>query len=197
MGITIHYKGNFNPKSSLSQMIEEVKDIAEVQKWKYHIFETEFPENSFGKKTYDEEIYGTCFSPPECEPVMLCFLSNGRMANPFYYDYWLKSKIKKDKYLISLCFTKTQFAGSEAHKIIIHLLRHISKKYLKNFSLTDEGHYWETNDEKLLEETFKEYSYLINAVSGALQTGHLKNGETIEEYMLRIFKEVHLRRKKE
>lgn len=89
------------------------------------------------------------------------------MANPFYYDYWLKSKIKKDKYLISLCFTKTQFAGSEAHKIIIHLLRHISKKYLKNFSLTDEGHYWETNDEKLLEETFKEYSYLINAVSGA------------------------------
>jgi hypothetical protein len=28
MGLTIHYSGSFNPNSSLSEMIEEVKDIA-------------------------------------------------------------------------------------------------------------------------------------------------------------------------
>lgn len=27
MGITIHYSGRFNPKASLPQMVEEVKDI--------------------------------------------------------------------------------------------------------------------------------------------------------------------------
>ena len=37
MGLSIHYSGSFNNSGSLSEMIEEVKDIAEVFKWKYNI----------------------------------------------------------------------------------------------------------------------------------------------------------------
>ena len=97
MGLTIYYKGKFNPSASLSEMIEEVKDIAEIYKWKYHVFETEFPKGTFGKRNFNEEIYGISFSPPESEAVWLCFLSNGVLANPFMFQYWQKSKDKKAK----------------------------------------------------------------------------------------------------
>jgi len=49
MGLSIHYSGSFNPKASLQAMIEEVKDIAETYKWKYFVFEDEFPANIIGK----------------------------------------------------------------------------------------------------------------------------------------------------
>ncbi len=176
-------------------MITEIKDNSEVHNRKYHIFETEFPKNSSGKKSFGKKIYGICFSPPAAEPVMLCFLSNGRMANPFRYDCLLKSKNKDEKKLFFCNFTKTQFAGIELHKIIIHLLRYVSKKYFKKFSLTDEGYYWETNNEKLSEEKFKEYGCLFDSVCEGLHTQHLKAGESVEEYLLRIFNEIHLRRK--
>jgi len=125
MGLTINYTGNFNPSASLSKMIEEVKDIAEIYKWKYHIFETKFPKDNFDDKNFNEEIYGISFSPPNCEPVLLCFLSNGRMANPFMFQHWLKSKAKNDEHLIYWNFTKTQYAGIEIHKQIIHLLKYL------------------------------------------------------------------------
>jgi len=50
MGLSLYYSGCFNPQSSLQEMIEEIKDIAEANKWPYRIFETEFPLNSIGKK---------------------------------------------------------------------------------------------------------------------------------------------------
>ena len=44
MGITIHYRGRFNKDAFLSQMVHEVKDIAEVCEWDYTVFNEEFPE---------------------------------------------------------------------------------------------------------------------------------------------------------
>lgn len=123
MGLSIHYSGNFNSETSLSEMIEEIKNIGDVQKWEYHIFETEFSKNNFDEINSNKNIYGICFSPPDCELVMLSFLSNGRMCNPFMLEHFLKSMEKEDEDLIYVNFTKTQFAGIESHKIIIHLLR--------------------------------------------------------------------------
>lgn len=34
MGITIHYKGTLKEDASINQLIEEVKDIAEIMHWK-------------------------------------------------------------------------------------------------------------------------------------------------------------------
>ena len=196
MGLTIYYNGTFKKTASLPEMIEEVKDIATVHQWKYHVFEKEFPRNSLGKKNFNKDIYGILFSPPMCEPVLFCFLSNGKMANPFMMEFWLKSKKKKDKDLLFGNFTKTQYAGVEVHIIIIGLFRYLSKKYLKNFSMIDEGKFWETNDEELLRKTFKEWSALIDGFANTLETIKIKKGESIEGTIRRAAKIVHTKRKK-
>lgn len=129
MGLTIHYNGKFNPAASLPEMIEEVKDIAEVNKWKYHIYETEFPKDSIGKESYNDKIYGIIVIPPNCEPVYLSFLSNGRMASEYGLQLWGSSKDKKEREYLYGLFTKTQYAGREIHKWIIHLFRYLKGKY--------------------------------------------------------------------
>jgi hypothetical protein len=60
--------------------------------------------------------------------------------------------------------------------------------------LTDEGNYWETGDEKLLEATFKRYNDLVNSVTDALETFPVKTGETMEEYLSRLMAHVNKRR---
>jgi len=169
-------------------MIEEIKDIAEANEWPYHIFETEFPPNSIGKKKYNDDIYGIFFTPPECETVDLCFLSNGRMSSGINLKFWGNSKKKEEQGYLYMLSVKTQFAGIEIHKLIIHLLKYLSKKYFLDFKVTDEGHYWETGDEKLLAKTFGEYNAFFDEVTTAVETFPMKAGETIEEYFQRILK---------
>ena len=82
--------------------------------------------------------------------------------------------------------TKTQYAGIKIHMLIIHLLKYLSNKYLQTFRLTDEGKYWETGDEKLLEDSFKRYNDLLNSVEYALDTFPMKTGETMEKYLSRL-----------
>lgn len=189
MGLTIYYSGNFKPNVSISEMIEEVKDIAQIYKWKYHIFETKFPENNFDDTNFNEEIYGISFSPPSCEPVLLCFLSNGRMANPFMFQHWLQSKAKNDEHLIYGNFTKTQYAGIEIHKQIIHLLKHLGKKYLMDFKVNDEGGYWATEDENVLQDNFNRYTDLIENFSSSIQNHPKKDDESFEAYFERLLKQ--------
>ena len=43
MGLSIHYSGSLSNPDYLSEIIEEVKDIAEVFKWEYNIYEERFP----------------------------------------------------------------------------------------------------------------------------------------------------------
>ncbi len=188
MGLSIHYNGRFNKEASLSEMIEEVKDIAEVYNWNYHIFEKQFPENSIGRNSYTDKVYGISFSPPGCEPIWLTFLSNGRMSSPLNLEFFGNSEDKAERKYLYMLSTKTQYAGIDVHRIIIHLLKYLSKRYLKQFNLTDEGKYWETNDEKLLEEIFRRYDDLIDSFSTALENVPIKSGETFEEYFSRILK---------
>lgn len=55
MGLSIHYSGSFKEDASLAEMIEEVKEIAEVYKWEYNRYETGYWE------TGDEKGLETCF----------------------------------------------------------------------------------------------------------------------------------------
>ncbi|MFA5806696.1 MAG: hypothetical protein WC879_18850, partial [Melioribacteraceae bacterium] len=100
---------------------------------------------------------------------------------------------KKYLYMLSV---KTQFAGSNVHKLIIHLLKYLCKKYFQEFEVIDEGHYWETEDEKLLEETFEKYNDLLDSVGSALENIPMDSAETFEEYFDRILKIIQGRRKK-
>ncbi len=186
MGLSIHYQGRFGSQASLAEMIEEVKDIAEIYHWQYTIYEQQFPSNKFDTDCYNENIFGISFTPPESESICLCFLSNGRMssiANLKCFGNSTREDYQKYLYMIS---TKTQFAGSAVHKLIIHLLKYINEKYLQEFELIDEGHYWETGDEKLLHETFKEYDSLLDSVEDAVKNVPKIPDESFEDYFRRV-----------
>ena len=49
---------------------------------------------------------------------------------------------------------KTQFAPTEIHISIIKLLKHLKNKYILDLEVLDEGCYWETEDNKLLNKKF-------------------------------------------
>lgn len=196
MGLTIHYSGRFKELASLSEMIEEVKDIVEIYNWKYHIFEKHFCIDDLCKSNYNDKIYGICFTPPECETINLCFLSNGRMSSAPNLEFFGNSPDEDYQKYLYMLSVKTQFAGSATHKLIIHLLKYLNKKYFSEFKVIDEGNYWDTEDEKILGETFKKYTDLLDSFGAALENIPLKSEETFEEYFKRIMRIIQDKRKK-
>lgn len=186
MGLSIHYSGSFNPEASLSAMIEEVKDIADIYKWKYFIFDTAFPPGSFGRADYTDDIYGICFTPPGCETVDLCFLSNGKMSSVTHLKFFGNSQNKEYQQYLYMLSVKTQYAGIEIHKLIIHLFKYLENKYLCDFVVHDEGYFWETGDEILLQDTFKKYTYLIENFASSVEIFPLLPGESFETYIRRM-----------
>lgn len=168
MGLSIHYSGSISSKEMLIPLIEEVSDICKTLEWVTHCFD--------GKN--DGHLTGISFSPAGSEPVFLTFLPTGFLCSPInllcrdMYD-----GIKFEKKLMFTASTKTQYAGADAHISIIKLLKYISKKYLKDFNLNDEGDYWETGSDKILYAQFKRYNYLLNVVSDILDNLKTTPGE--------------------
>jgi hypothetical protein len=157
MGLSIHYSGTIKNISLIPLLTEEVQDICKVFNWDFHLFD-------------DETFKGICFSPPECEPVFLSFLNNGKLCSPVMLQYDIQPA--------TTLFTKTQFAGIEVHKAIIKLLKHLKYCYFSQFDLMDEGGYWESDDEQVLQKQFAKYNIMLEAVSAALLDLKKENGET-------------------
>jgi len=191
MGLSFHYSGSIANPASLPELIEELEDIAKVNGWKYVIFERQFPINSFKKPEYNEEIYGICMTPPNCEPIDVCFLSNGRMSSAMHLRFYGKTEKQNERDYLYMLSVKSQSAGIETHRFIIQLFRYLNKKYFADFKLTDEGQYWETNDEDVLETNFKKYTDLINGFVFAIENYPIKPGEDIESYFLRLMKQLN------
>ena len=176
MGLSIHYTGYILNKDMLGPLIEEVTDICNSLNWESHSFD-------------DDEIKGVCFAPKRSEPVFLTFNKMGRTlsaTNILVKDIYDDIRVPKESiYTIS---TKTQYAGIDAHIAIIKLLKHISKKYLKDFTLTDEGYFWETDDENILRQQFEKCDAAIDSVCEALNNLPNATGETPESLAERIEK---------
>lgn len=194
MGVTIHYEGKIKNKAVLPGLIAEVKDIAISMKWEYHIFSENFPSTDADDESYDGELYGMLFSPPKCEPIWISFLSNGRMSGPGFLISRKDENPKiESKYLYNL-FTKTQYAGVGIHKSIVELFRYLNGKgYFAEFSVIDEGEYWETRDEALLETNFEKVARAIDDVTLALQTIPTAEGEDLEDYFMRLMELINKR----
>lgn len=173
MGVTIHYSGRFNPKKNLAKMIEELKDVALVNRWDYKVFETEFPKPDakpafdFSKYGWTVEPlrYGIYITPPRCETIDFAFDASGNLERTF---------------------VKTQFAGSATHIIVVNLLRYISKKYLLNFEVDDEGDYWQTNDTILLEKHLRDVGNMIKVMGDAFNSSQRQKGEELTNYIIRV-----------
>ena len=192
MGLSIHYSGTFNKNTSLKEMIEEVKDVAKAFNWEYEVFEEEFPENSLDAENFHpENLYGIYITPPHCEPVFICFLSNGKMSGPVQLKFFGNPENDLEKLSLHTVSVKTQYAGIEVHKLIIHLFKHLSKKYLINFEMEDEGGYWETLDEKVLDKKFSIYNNLMDKMSLALETLPKNSEESFDQYLKRLMNIIH------
>lgn len=186
MGLSFHYKGKLKKPQSLKKLMEEVTDICKANKWKFSVFDEAFPNNTFTDEPNRDHIYGICFTPPKCETVHLTFLSNGKICA--FYNLELNKKLENledDIYLYYLS-VKTQYCGPEIHKILISIFDYLNKNYFEDFEFTDEGQFWETRDEKLLEEIFNRYSNLISNLGSALEHIPILEGESIENYILRM-----------
>ena len=183
MGLSFHYKGALKKPQFLKKVIEEVVDISQANNWKFHVFEETFPNHAFTVDSHDDSIYGICFSPPNCEVVCFTFLSNGKMCA--FYDLE-QSNLPGNELDDNYVSVKTQFSGAEIHKQLINIFDYINKKYLENFDLTDEGNYWETKNDQLLEDTFEKYTNLINGFDSLLSNIPIGENETIEAYLIRI-----------
>jgi hypothetical protein len=91
---------------------------------------------------------------------------------------------------------KTQFAGIETHRLIINLFRYLEKHYFEDFEMLDEGSYWETGDDKVLNETFRRYDALMDEFSTAVDHIDRLEGENPESYIERIVRWIHKRRRR-
>ncbi len=200
MGLCINYKGRLSPQADLSELITEVKDMAEVYGWKYFIFDEKFPDKAPSEPVNTERIYGICFTPPECETVHISFLENRQICSIASLRLFENESEERRKELTEWVFVKTQFAGIEIHKILIHLFRYLSDKYFIEFEMMDEGQYWETDDEKVLEENFARYNFLLNTLVIGLESFPKEVGESFEDYFARLMQWVKAKdssRKKE
>ena len=129
MGLSFHYSGRIAKPASLSGLIDEIQDVSMVHNWKYFVFDKEFPVDTIGKPDYNQRIYGICFTPPNCETVDVCFLSNRRMSSASHLQFWGKTDMQAESDYLYMLSVKTQYAGVETHQFIIQLFRYLNKKY--------------------------------------------------------------------
>jgi hypothetical protein len=197
MGLAIHYSGRLAKPELLPKLVEELEDIVKVKGWDYHIFEREYPQQKFISDEYHDNLYGISFSPPRSEPVAFTFHGNGRMSFALQMNNFLHSDDPEEREYLYMLFTKTQFAGPEIHMEIIAIFRYISAKYLEDFTLVDEGLYWETGDEAQLRQKMGFLEKMINNMETALNFFPKKEGENTEDFVVRIARKVILKNKRE
>ena len=177
MGLSIHYSGTIRNVSLIDQLIDETSDVCASMDWKYNVI----------KESGDNGVNGIVFSPKNCEPVFLTFLTKGRMCspiNPGNKEFYSANGL--DPELVYTTSTKTQFAGPDAHIALLKLLKYLSKKYFETFELNDEGYYWGTEDEKILLQRFTHYNNILNAVKDVLTGMPYQSGEDVNSLANRI-----------
>ncbi|WP_316766768.1 hypothetical protein [Pedobacter frigiditerrae] len=191
MGLSIHYSGQIKAPELLPYLIEEVKDIAEIYKWKYHIYDAVFSKNSVEEIPSSKQVYGISFTPTNCETISLTFLRSGVMICPIRLFLSLNPQDEQEQIFLNTISVKTQYAGVELHQFIIHLLKYLNDKYFSNFIVNDESEYWETGDEEKMKNQFKKYNELVENFALAIETFPSKNGEDMIAYFERLMKKVN------
>ena len=186
MGLSIHYSGRIKDAKLLSNLIEEVKDVAQTYNWKYHIFQPNFVNNELDVQTCFKDIYGISFTPTNCETLSFSFLSNGVMVCPARVYLLSDAPNKREQEYIYSISVKTQYAGVLLHQFIIHFLKYLNSKYFKDFNVADESYYWETGDEEKMKSQFKKYNTLIDDFTLALEVFSKEKDDSMIEYFERL-----------
>lgn len=135
MGITIHFKGQLKSPDTYDELLELAQTTASAKAWSVEPIASDHV--TLLRVTDDEQDWNYE------GPVKGAVLHVHPDAEP------LRLEFDQDLYIQE--YVKTQFAGPAAHIAIIDLLRQIEPLFL-DFRVDDEGEYWETEDESVLEE---------------------------------------------
>lgn len=132
MGITIHYQLRLRDENALHGLIATVRAYADAHGWPVRditLADAVLPRsNDAGDWEYTGPSSGIEVLPDEySDPVRFAFGSD----------------------LLASDFTKTQFAGPDVHRQVIHLLDALSG-FLSELQVVDEGEYWERRDPEAL-----------------------------------------------
>lgn len=180
MGLSFHYRGRLKSPELLQPLIEELTDIAKANDWRYFVFDTEFKNGKFTDKPQKVDIYGIAITPPGTDMVSFSFASNGKMCNVLTMQSNNDlDDLEADEFIYYLS-VKTQYTSVEIHKKLILLFDYINNKYLEDFILDDEGQFWETRDEKLLEANFDGNLSWIESFRSVLENVPINKNESTE-----------------
>ncbi len=192
MGICINYSGSFKKEASLKNFIEEVKDVAIANNWKYQIYKDEFEADQLGLATFKlDEIYGINITPADCETVTLTFLSNGKIASSFSLETYLNNletdDLENAERFLYYNFSKTQYAGYHVHKKLCDFFKYIAPKYFNDdFEFEDDTNYYLDNDEAKLIVEFDRSSAIISMFGSAFDVVKPQQGESIRDFLEKV-----------
>jgi hypothetical protein len=174
MGISIHYKGKLNNKDFIDPFCEEVKDIADSLEWEYTVINHNLKDNN--------SLKGLFIQPHQkAELLQFVFDKKGNLRNALHLEY-----TDKDEDISYFNHIKTQFSPAEIHIAIIKLLRYLKEKYIKNLEVYDEGRFWETNDEKILNEKLEFLNKMMDKLEGILNSIPREKNESAESIANKI-----------
>jgi hypothetical protein len=180
MGASLHWSGSLGSKVDLTELVEELLDIARSMRWKAQRIE---------RDAGNPEFRGVILQPDDStESLPFLFDREGRLRSladlicrQFFAD-------PRCSYLVSV---KTQFGKLETHLWIVSLLRYLKSEYLPDLEVSDEGGYWETGDvteldtrRKFLDAKIAEFAKGFSMMESGVRTADELISE-IEEYFLR------------
>ena len=176
MGLTIFYSGKLRSPILLDALVKEASDACMYVGWPF----------SYLKRSNIMPMKGIIINPQGSEPIMLSFIEDGTLADPHRFMLWedpqsLEVNLDED----GICFTKTQYAGADAHMAIIKFLRYISEKFFSSFRLEDESGYWNQNDDEACRKRFGEPSLITDSHENVLNSllGYEDEDEDEDDYI--------------
>ena len=139
MGVTIHFEGQLISEQEFNLVMTKAKDFAQRNNMQYNLMSDASKRLIRIKDekdwNYDGPTKGIAIQPDiNCDPLILEF--------------------DAEHYIQEYC--KTQFAGIEVQLKIISFLKEI-KSHFSTLTVIDEGQYWESEDELLLQKHFDYY----------------------------------------
>ena len=161
MGITIFAQGIIDRIEDIPRLIDDLREIAEARKWKYHIIDDNFevrpnatltPRDSGASSVAIEGSLGLkgiiLNVESGSEQLSILFDRSGVLTDMFQQISWIETNGSNER--SSMC--KTQFGSIDSHIQIIEILDLVKRKYITDLTVNDEGAYWETRDRRILAE---------------------------------------------
>jgi hypothetical protein len=190
MGVSLHYKGRFNPAMQFEDMASELYDIAKVEGWEYKTLpaaKKPIEECENDMEYFKENIEGIILSCTDSEPFPFIVDMYGRLISFFTLliddPQYFEEHNNPEK--LDFISTKTQYAGWQTHIKFCNVLKYIGKKYCTNFEVMDEGGYYESGDEEELKKRINFIKLTIDSLSEAFEArsedGSLKTIEDIKK----------------